>query len=127
MCYCSWRISLDLLDLHQEAFELWCVSVGIDHRWREQIGGRAVVLGTRVGKPFETPVNGYADLEGLFPGDGHLPDAFGDHSLAKVAAAGARNLDLIAASDLQLCSQLLRYLHEGLRNKLHVHGIVFGP
>src|SRR5262252_441824 len=118
MCCCSWRISLDLLDLHQEAFELWCVSVGIDHRGREQVGGRPIALRAPIGKPFETPVNRYTDLEGLFPCDGHLPDAFGDHSLAKVAAPGARNLDLIAAFDLQLCRQLLRYLHEGLRNKL---------
>src|SRR5215469_17507775 len=123
MCCCSWRISLDLFDLHQEAFELWCVSVGIDHRGREQVGGRAIALRAPVGKPFETPVNGYTDLEGLFSGDGHLPDAFGDHGLAIVAAACARNLDLVAAFDLQLCRQFLRYLNEGLWNKLHVHRI----
>src|SRR5260370_38194007 len=127
MCCCSWRISLGLLDFHQKSFELWRVSVGIYHCRRKQVGGRALVLRASVGKPLVTPVNGYADLEGLLAGDGHLPDALGDHRLAIVAGAGTGNLYLLATFYLQLSCKFLSDLDETLWNKLHVHGIVLGP
>src|SRR5262249_2315292 len=53
---------LDLLDLHQKAFELWRVSVGINHRRRKQIGWHAFVFRTAVTQPLVSPVNGNADL-----------------------------------------------------------------
>src|SRR5260370_3525451 len=127
MCCCSWRISLGLLDFHQKSFELWRVSVGIYHCRRKQVGGRALVVRASVGKPLVTPVNGYADLEGFLAGDGHLPDALGDHGLAIVAGAGTGNLDLVATFDLQLSGKFLRDRDERPWNKRHVHGIVLGP
>src|SRR5260370_32844241 len=102
MCCGSCCISLGLLDFLQITFDVSRVRVGIYHCRRTQVVGRALVLRAFVGTPLVPPVNGYADLEGLLAGDGHLPDALGDHRLAIVAGAGTGNLDLVATFDLQL-------------------------
>src|SRR5712692_842127 len=119
--------SLSLFDLHEEAFELRCVSVRIEDRRRELIGqvlrGLALVLGDAA----IAPVNRNADLIGLLPIDHHGFDTFRYHCFRYVLPTSTRHFYPVTTCDTSLVCKLDGYLNERLWNKLNNHRVVLGP
>src|ERR1700724_3885689 len=61
----------DLLQVHEEGFELWRIGIGVAHKRRERVGQPVRAL-ARVGisrNADEAPVDGNADLEHLLTVD----------------------------------------------------------
>src|SRR5438270_4224784 len=82
------RISLGLLDVHQEAFKLWCVSVGIDCRGRQHVSAVAFVVRTAVAYSAISPVNRDTDRVNrvVLSGEFQRLNSFGDHGASIVNA-----------------------------------------
>src|SRR6202521_434365 len=119
--------ALRFLELHQEALEFRCVSVGIKHRRSEHIHQCLGVLAFVLDDTAIALMNGDADLVDLFAVDHHGLDALCDHRFRDVFPADARNLYLFAPAETHLLRHFGGNLDERLRDELHVHRIVFRP
>src|SRR5579884_2731594 len=90
---------LCFLELHEEALEFGCESVGIDDRRCQFVHRGLCGLACVFGNTAETPVNRDADLERFFAVDHHRLDAPGDHGFGDIIGARARDLDALAAAN----------------------------
>src|SRR5438309_144805 len=122
MFRCSLRISLGLLDVHQEALKLWCVSVGVNRRGRKHINAVPPVFRTAIANSAISPVDGNADRINrlILPGEFQWLNALGDHGPGVIhavfltvlrAASSGGNLEPVSSLDGQLACELFRYFH----------------
>src|SRR5258706_10379217 len=115
----SWLMfALRLLELHQEALEFWCESVGVINRRRQQIHQRPRVLAFILLDSAIALMDGYADLVDLFSVNHHRLDAFRDHRLRDLLPADARHFYFLTSGDAHFVGHRRAYLHEPLRNQL---------
>src|SRR5262249_41004263 len=110
---------LNLFQLHEEAFELGRVSIRIEDRRRKLIREVFRSLVFVLGDAAITPVNGYADLIGLFSINHHRLDAICDHRFRYIFRTGTRHLDLVTACNSPFTCELGWDLDEWFRDQLY--------
>src|SRR5258705_10239880 len=104
---------LTLHKLHEEAFELMCVSIRIENRWRKLIGKIFRSLAFILGDAAISPVNRDADLIGLLSVDQHGLDTVRDHSFCNVLRTSAYHFYLVTAGYTSLACKLDGNLNKG--------------